>query len=569
MTSRGILLLATAFLAAHAAAAAPSEEAAPPDPSPGDRGFARTVIQGSLVEEIPVRYLARQRDVLGPGNDLHLIQLEGALAERVGVAAGMSGSPVYFDGRLIGALSYRLGILPVDPVAGVTPIADMRRAASATASAIGTPIATPLHVGGLTPVARRWIEPQIEGLGFRLVAGEARAPEGALSTQLVAGSAVGVALVRGDLSVAATGTVTLVEGERVYAFGHAFLGAGTIELPMVAAEVIHTLADEAGSVKLARIGDPIGAFVDDRITAIVGRLGAPARTIPLALQVRGGRYGDRQLHFDIARSHALTPLLATLAVVNSLAASTGYESESTAITTGRIRVGGYPDVPIELAVASQNGQDAAVGTAVRLQQILSALWRNPFADLTLDGIELEVAYTPGARAYQVEGLHYDRVAVHPGAIVPLTCSLRRYRGSTETRRVELPIPAHLPADANLTVAVGPPDYIDQLLGQPVARRLRSARDIGAAIDALHELGSAHRLQVVLLNAAPGLVARGMAYGALPATAETLLGPPRGGAGARTPAVVLARVQLELDGPADGGLAVGLDLAPEIDATGVR
>jgi hypothetical protein len=152
-----------------------------------------------------------------------------------------------------------------------------------------------------------------------------------------------------------------------------------------------------------------------------------------------------------------------------------------------------------MAFSSHAGQDPAVGAGARLQQILSAVWRNPFSELALDGIDLDVTVTAGVRAYQVESVSYDRVAVRPGAIVPVALGLRRYRGASETRRVEVPIPEHLAPEASLSIAVGPPDYIDQLLGQALTRRLRSARDMGSAIAALHDLGSAHRLQVVLLR----------------------------------------------------------------------
>jgi len=546
------------LLSLAVAAAEPLPETAP-DPQPGDRGVVRTAIQGTQIEEIPVRYLARQRDAVGPGYDLHLVQLEGPVAERVGVAAGMSGSPVYFAGRLIGALSYRLGALPIEAVAGVTPIEDIRRAAPRAASGIASPIATPVQIGGLSAIARGWIEPQLESLGLRLVAGAAGSAADGIATELRAGSPVGVALVLGDLSVAATGTVTLVEGDRVYAFGHPFLGTGRVELPMVAAEVIHTLADEAGSVKLARVGASVGAIVDDRLTAIVGIRGATARMIPLGLHVRGRPDGEQTLRFEIARSQSLTPLLAALAVINSLVGSPGYEHESTAILSGRLRIRGYPDVPVELAASSQGAQDPALAVAVRLQQVLAALWRNPFSALDLDGIDLDVTFGPGARSYQLDGVHYDRAAVRPGARVSVTCSLRRYRGAVETRRVEIAVPVDVPHDVRLTIAVGPPDYIDQALGQPVGRRLRSSRDLGAAIEALSELGSAHHLQVVLLGGTPGIVTRGLAYDRLPPTAEKLLGGAPAGRGSRTHASVLSRAEVVLDGPVEGGVVAALEL----------
>ncbi len=544
------------------ATSAPGSGAPADDPHPGDRGVVLTAIRGTQIEEIPVTYIARQHDATGPGYDLHLVELDGPIAERVGVAAGMSGSPVYFGGRLLGALSYRLGVLPVEAIAGVTPIEDVERAAPSSAAGLGTPIATPVHVAGLSELAREWVEPQFEELGLRLVAGDtgsgaSKGPSG-VPTELRPGSPVGVALVRGDLPVAATGTVTLVEGERVYAFGHPFLGVGRADLPMVTAEVIHTLADDAGSVKLSRIGEPVGAIVEDRLTAIVGRLGAAARMVPVTLHVtRPG--GEQTLHFDIARSPTLTPLLAGLVVVNGLVGSTAYEGQTTAVLSGRLRIHGHGDVPIALAAASNGGQDPALAAGIRLQQVVSGLWRNSLAQIDLEAIEVDVRFAEGIRSYQVDGVHYDRAAVAPGARVSVACSLRPYRGALETRWVEITVPIDVPRDANLTIAVGPQEYVDQILGQPLARRVRSAREIGAAIQALSEMAPANRLQVVLLEGRGGLVARGRAYGPLPPTAERLLAGEQPGRTSRTTASVLSRAEVVLDGPVDGGVVVPLEL----------
>jgi hypothetical protein len=529
------------------------------DPQPGDRGVVLTAIHGTEIEEIPVTYLARQRDASGPGYDLHLVELEGPIAERVGVAAGMSGSPVYFGGHLLGALSYRLGVLPVEAVAGVTPIEDVRRAAPAGRPAIGSPIATPVHAAGLSQLARDWIAPQLDELGLRLVAGDAGSSGASGTTELRPGSPVGVALVQGDLPVAATGTVTLVEGDRVYAFGHPFLGVGPTELPMVSAEVIHTLADDAGSVKLARVGAPLGAIVEDRLTAIVGKLGATPRMVPLSLHVQGRAGGDETLHFEIARSPSLTPLLAGLTVVNGLVGSAAYENQTTAILSGRVHVHGYPDVPIGVAAASSGGQDPALAAGIRVQQVLSALWRNSLAQLELDAIDIEVAFTPGVRSYQVDGVHYDREGFEPGSSVPLTCTLRPYRGALETRRTEITIPVDVSHDASLTLAVGTQEYLEQLLGQPLGRRMRSARDVSAAIEALSDFAPSNRLQVVLLDGRGGVVSRGRAYGPLPPTAEKLLGAAPPGRAPRTTASIVARTEIVLDGPAEGGIAVPLEL----------
>jgi hypothetical protein len=537
-----------------------------PEPAPGDRGVMHTAIEGNRIEEIPVIYVGVQRDLIGPGYDVHLIQLEGPIADRVGVAAGMSGSPVYFDGKVLGAMAYRFGALPTEPIAGVTPIEDILRAARAgttTSSperSLVKPIGTPIQISGLSPAVLDWAAPQLEELGFRLVAGGGAGGETTASTELTAGSPVGVSLVRGDMSLAATGTVTLVDGDTVYAFGHPFLGSGQVEMPMVSASVVHTLADLAGSVKMASVGSEVGAILEDRLTAIVGRKGHQAQLIPLDVHVTGADYGEQRFHFEVARSSMLSPLLAAVAVGNSLSSNVGYGQEVTMLTRGSISVKGLPPIPLEDAGTSVGGGDPAIGVAVTLQQLLGSLWVNPFDEVQIEGVEISVQVEPHVRRYQVEELHYDRGPLREGQTLTVYCVLRPYRGENVTRRFDLVVPEGLPKNSRLALAVGSPDQIDRALGQPLARRYRSASDLAAVVDVLGDLRAANRLTAVIYQQAPGVVSRGVAYADLPPSAQKLLSArPRSGGTTTTRVADLVRTEQVMDGPVDGGVVVRLQV----------
>ena len=180
---------------------------------------------------------------------------------------------------------------------------------------------------------------------------------GSEERSLEPGSPVGVELVRGDMRIAATGTVTWVEGDRVYAFGHPFLGSGRVEMPMVSAEVIHTLADLAGSFKLSNIGGELGAVVEDRHAAIVGQIGRRARMIPVDLSVHGADYGDADYSFEVIRSPSLAPVLSAVSVMTALQTSAGYSQTATLMARGRVRMRDLPDLPLEMAVAGTAGSD--------------------------------------------------------------------------------------------------------------------------------------------------------------------------------------------------------------------
>jgi hypothetical protein len=533
---------------------------------PGMEGTLVTTISGTEPQEIPVTYLGTIQGYAGPKRDMLLIELQGSSAERVGVASGMSGSPVYFSGQLVGALAYRLGALPKSPVAGVTPIEDMLDAArvSAREGDLGTtvrPIATPVLVGGLAPFVREWAAPHLAELGFMAVSGDPAGTTPARSTALAPGRPVGVELVRGDLRIAASGTVTRVDGDLVYAFGHPLFGSGRVEMPMVSAEVIHTLADWAGSYHLVSLGPSIGTIVEDRASAIVGRLGHAAHMIPVGIRVRGGDYFDETFHVEVVGNSRLTPLLAAASAANSLAASQGYTDRMTVLLRGMVRLEGLPELPLEMAFSSSQGPDPVLATAGSLLGTLRELWDNPLGEVVVERLDLEVDVRPEAIGYRVESVHYDR-GPQGGDSLLVRCVLREHRGPTVTRVIELPLPERLPEGAKLTLAVSNPAGIDEVLGRPVALRLETASSLETVIGAIAERRSAHRLTAVIYQSGGAVVSDGTVYSDLPPTAERLLslaGQPIKRRPVRPLVSPLGRAEVLLDGPVDGGTQVQLKI----------
>jgi len=557
------LALAVIAPVAHAEEAAlerfESAVARPADGSlvPGAEGTVVTVLEGNRRREIPLTYLGTYRDFSGPGYDLHLVQLQGPEAERVGVAAGMSGSPVYFDGKMIGALAYRLGFMPKTAVAGVTPIEDMLDAAREeprgdTAESGISPIATPVVAAGLSRGARDWIAPRLGEMGFVLASGGGGTGDGFAPAALEPGSAVGVELVRGDMRIAATGTVTWVDGDRVYAFGHPFLGTGRVEMPMVSAEVIHTLGDLAGSFKLSNLGDEIGAVVEDRHAAIVGRLGQRAAMIPVRMTVRGADYGESTYEFEVVDSAELAPVLSAVSVMTALQTNAGYSQRSTLMARGKVRMANLPDLPLEMAAAGTAGSDPSAMLAGELSAILGALWRSPFENPGVRGIDLTIDARREIVSYSLESLHYDREEVGPGDTLEVRCLLRPYRGEPITRTLTLQLPDRLPADNRLVLAVGNPRTIDGAMGNILSQRFRSAADPAGYVGVLADLHGPQRLMALVLERGGAVIAGGGAYSQLPPTAERLLATQNTDSRRRSAALSpIARAETELDGPISG------------------
>ena len=554
-------LTAVLMVAALAGAAVLADDPTPLEP--GARGTLLTTLEGIEPAEIPVRFLGTVYDFF-PGHDVHLVELEGPEAQRVGAANGMSGSPVYFDGRLVGALAYRLGSLPKTPIAGITPIEDMLDASRVARSpaaddAAMHPIGTPVSVGGLAPVLRDWVRPRLEELGFVAVSGGGTGSAEIVGAEIAPGAPVGVALVRGDLRVAASGTVTRVDGDAVYAFGHPFLGTGRVEMPMARAEVVHTLADMAGSFHMVNLGPSVGAFVEDRQSAIVGRLGRIARTIPVEVRVDGGDYGEQDFRFEVVSNSDLTPLLAAVATANSLFLSNGYSDKATILARGSLRLKGLPELPMEMAFSSSEGSDPSIGVAGSLLGTLQGLWINPFDPIEVEGLRLTLEVRTEPVSYRIESLHYDRGPLAPGETLGVRCVLRGHRGGRLTRTIDLRLPERLPRTGSLTLAVSSPAGINGVLGDPLSRRLNSAVDLRGVIEALTEQRSAHRLTAVVYESRGTVISDGVSYSELPPTAERLLklqAPPgdRKSAALRSP---LGRGEVELDGPVVNGLQLRL------------
>jgi hypothetical protein len=537
---------------------------------PGAEGVVRTVVDGDGLEEIPVRFIGTYEGVLGPGRDLYLVELLGDTAEEVGVAFGMSGSPVYVDGEVVGALAYRYGLLPVRPIAGITPIEDVLDAsragtavpsASAASAAPGTPlpIATPVVLGGTPAPIAEWIAPLIEAHGFVVVQGGGPAGTNDRAEQpLEPGRPVGVRLVGGDWNVGATGTITWVEDGRVYAFGHPFLGSGVTEFPMTSVNVLHTLADRSGSFKMATMGRTMGAVLEDRLTAIVGRIGASARTVPMRMTVRGASYGERAFRFDISPHRQLGAALVGGAVGTALLREPGFENNATLTGRGVVRLADLPELPLEMAFSGEGAGNPAVAAAGRVQLVLSALFANRFATPQVESIEMEFELRHGRHEYGVETLLYDRGPVRPGETRRFEAVLRGYRGERIRRAFDVVFPSDLTPGSPLLLAVGADSFLGRASGQTLAKKVATSDDLPALVRALGTLRSSHRLTAGLYRPADGFVAAGDLLDELPGSASRLLASGHAQS-TRTPtrAAELLRLETPMDGPVLGGATARL------------
>ena len=572
--------LALTLLAALFAVGTPATTARMPvdEIRRGMTGVGITVFEGSRREEFGVEILGILRNVLGPRRDIVIARLSGGPLADTGVVQGMSGSPVYIDGRLIGAVSYALGSFAKEPIAGITPIDEMVASdanRNPTTRLARNPPQFPMTAGGLealvsertddlapfslgsvdvrtlglaqlslgnagamlrpiaTPVVLGGFEPQIQDLwiaalgagGFSAAAVGGQAAQPLAGEELQPGDAVGAALVQGDLMMAATGTVTMVEDGRVYAFGHPFYNLGPIRFPMTRAAVTTVLPSLALSSKIAAIGETVGTLDQDRATGIFGTLGRGPRMVPVRMELDAAGQSQRQtFHFEVVEDRLFTPLLTYSGVLSTFLSWTRQLGASTYSVSTTTRVDGHDDVAFEDVYS---GNVALIAAAGAVANPLTALLNTDIAAVDIEGIEISVAAAEELRTAVLERVWLDTARVRPGDTVRLHVLARGYRGADLIETVDIDIPSNVSGAVRIQVSdAAALNASEQLLGRPA----RTPRTVAQLIESLNTTRRGNRLYVKLLRSQPGAVVKGATMPALPASVLAVLESDRSGSG---------------------------------------
>ena len=455
----------------------------------GMHGVGRTVFQGDKVEEFQVEILGVLPNA-GPKESVVLARLSGGPLEHTGVLQGMSGSPVYIDGKLLGAVAMAFPFSK-DPIAAIRPIEDMIRSAQsgpATRTSHPEPVAGALQKGsftaGLTDVARssdsrlvnistplalggftqRTIEafsPQLRAIGLEpaqaLAAGGSSSTTTAAafgdSARLQPGSMISVQLMQGDLNVGADGTVTYIDGDRIYAFGHRFMGTGSTGLPFSRSEVLTLLANVNTSFKISAPQELMGIISQDRDTAVSGRFGQRANMIPLAIAVRRDGHPVESYRLSMVNDPVLTPLLLQMAVFSVLDATERGSGATTIAVRGSVQLSGDRQIPLNDVYAADAGvpQVASLSTAAPVAYVL----QSGFDSLSVQKIDLEIDAQESKQTLNIEEVDPSKREVRPGETVELRVTLISDKGGSETgtARYQVPIGAE-PGPLLFTVADG-------------------------------------------------------------------------------------------------------------------
>ncbi|MBZ5701360.1 MAG: hypothetical protein LAN84_05885 [Acidobacteriia bacterium] len=483
------LLLAALFLFAGSLSLAASLSAAPnageilplDQVRPGMQGYAYTIFAGDQIEKFDLEVIGVMPNFLGPKQSIILVQLKGPKVEHTGVVAGMSGSPVYLEGKLAGALSLKLGIFTKEPIAGVTPIQDVLQPepssgepraalqpfflpgdiASHNALPSGSslePIDTPLVFSGFQPGTLQQFAPQLAGYGFVAAQGGTAAPR-ADDVQLHPGDMAGMVLVQGDASISSACTVTAIRDGRVYLCGHPFLKLGSVNLPMARSRVLTTLSSDLASTKIVNVGGPIGAITDDYLTAVVGKLGPPPPLVPLDLTVAAGG-AEKKYHFELVNHPKLTPLLVAMTTMNGLTQNALYGEGTTLRLQGEVRIKSHSSVHLENIYAPGDTLNPdGLPVAMSVQNVFARLFANSFEEPSVEGIALRVESTPGRRSYTIESAWLENSEARPGDTLRVRVLLRPYRGAPRIQELAVRVPEQIARGATLRVLVSDADSL--------------------------------------------------------------------------------------------------------------
>jgi len=501
------------------------------DVRPGMKGVGYTVFQGTNPETMGVEVLGVLRNLNGPKSDVVLVRLQGEKAEFTGVVAGMSGSPVYIDGKLLGAIAYRIGQFSKEPIAGITPIEQMLEinefdqsvpqgggtsvARATVASKTSTPgaedgnpiqsyaqylqpIDAPFVFNGFNEAAIKQFAPQLSAMGITPVMGVGSASKEKQPEPLVPGSAVSAILVRGDMDVAATCTVTYMDKDHLLACGHPLMQYGMVDMPMTKANVVATLASPLNAFKIINTTEPVGAFVQDRHTGILGRFDREPKMIPVTLSIHGPS-GPREYHYEVLNNAKLTPVMMMTTVYNALMGMNQYGEETTYRMNGRIHVNGFTDVRMTNMFSPVDATPTAYAVAMSLGDHFGRIYDNPFEAPTVSGVTLEFDLERERRAAVLESARTDVTEARPGDEITIEAVLRPYRGDRIVRRIPVRVPTSAPK-GSLRILVSDAETLDRSRHSTPAMGRRM--DLHSTIEVLNKEHLNDHLYVSLLEANP-------------------------------------------------------------------
>jgi hypothetical protein len=505
---------------------------------PGMQAIAWTVFEGTKPEPVPIEIVGAWKNMWGPGQDVILGKM-GGRAKITNVAGGMSGSPVYINGKLIGAVALRLSQFSPDAVCGITPIelmleineydksrpsdartpenmAGSREAAVSMGGLFGNgpamvPIDTPLTFSGFDGSTLRNFGPVFNQLGITAVQGGAGSalnsakPVAGWQQSLNPGEAVAGVLVSGDMSVTGLGTVTYNDGKRILAFGHSFFNLGPVDMPMSKGEVLMVLGSQFQPNKIANATEIVGALHQDRHSGIMGILGQEAPMVPVTVKVRGFDShnhvkNERDFHFNVFEHQKWTPYLMMMTLYNSLSELNIAMDEATYRLNGTVDLADHASLNLNTMQATAEGpMPAPMALAGWWGDKFNRLFQNAVKTPELQAVAVTIDVLPERRVASIENAWIASTDVHPGDEVPVKVFLRPYRGERIERDFTIKVPLGL-AKGDHRILLSDADNVNRM--QNLAGVANRYLDLPETVSLINQERSNNKLYVSLLESSP-------------------------------------------------------------------
>ena len=534
-------------------------------------GNGYTVFKGNQLDEFKVHILGILQNVIGPKRNLILARLEGGPLSETGIISGMSGSPVYIEDQLIGAISYSLGNFSKEPIAGITPIGEMLEATTSQVSlqkrnnpvvrlplkpfninesiqeafssvqpfakhfsdirlltlidgsvspTIGTmlrPITTPLFLGGFSSASLQPLNDAFVNAGLSAIPTEAALLNQESNPTLRPGDAIGVTLLEGDLAIGAAGTLTHIDGDKVYAFGHALYNLGPVNFPMTRVHVHTVLPSLNSSIKIMSSGKTIGTVTQDRDTTIAGLLGPGPELIPITLQLESEAGVKKNFQMRAVDNQTFTPLMIYLAIGETLSSFKREIGANTFSLQGNVRLKeGEPLIFENLFT----GDQAPLNAANYIMTPINALFHNNFEKAQLSAVDLNITASESNLTAILDRAWIEERNPKPGDTVTLKVSMRTYRGKNIEQTLPIKIPTN--AQGQISIMISDGFYLNQWETQNLYLQEHQINSFAQMIRAINDIYKNDRFYVRLLSQHDGAVFLGEQLSSLPSSVSRIL-----------------------------------------------
>jgi hypothetical protein len=543
----------------------------------GMKGKGKTFLQDNTFEEFDVEILGVLHN-WQPKRNLILARLNSDVLNNTGVVDGMSGSPVYIDGKLIGAVAYSVGNFSKEAIAGITPIEEMLSISdrisprssfvpkipiknpinledfyqmsvahypsqpSSVEGRLVRPLSLPLLFSGFSPHVLDKARPFFSHMGFSPVqsgsAGQAQTKTSPSEMTLEAGAQVAVQLIKGDMDMSVVGTVTLVEGNKVLAFGHPFYNLGAVDFAMSTAKLMAVVPSLQASFVLSASDQTVGRIVQDRTPGVVGELGKLPRYIPINANLLMSDGKTRESKVQIANDKFFTPFLVNFVTANIVLSEERNLGDLSLELNGNIYLEDAPPVQLQ-DLFSGNFDSAATDLSGLVAAVVFYLTNNEFKELGIHRIDLNISVAEEVRFATLEKVWLGKYEAKPGEIIPMKVYYRNFRGETIVDDLQLPTP-NLPSGSEFSLIVGDANSIQSIETTQYRTTGFIPRSLYQLIRLLNSLRKRNYIYFKIIAAKPGLFLRGEEMPNLPPTMKSMLSSPRA---ASTPPVEINRSTL--------------------------